>query len=329
MHGLVPSTSAAVLLAGLTLGVDVLRWRYGRRRVERSFARMTTSFGEIPYLDAGPRTGPPVLFVPGGGTGADLLHAMPWLVDAGHRVLAIHRPGYYGVPLGDDLGFADHAALYAEVLARLGVGPVHVFAVSAGGPSGLFFAARHPTRSLTLWSAVTGPYRPNTASTESWLGRVILAGRGQGLASWALARAARWSPKALLTSFLHTESHLSAQEIDEVVAHVLATPAGRAEFRAFVDSTTPMSRVYPGMIDELAKMGRAWEAPWDEIRVPVLAAGSPVDKDVPPEHLARVRTRLPAARIVEARGGGHFVWWGPDGVEVITETLRHLASARV
>lgn len=323
----VPGVSATLLVAGLALAVDYLRWQRGRRRVAQTFAETNTSFGAVSYLDLGPRDGEVVLFVPGGGTGIDLVYAMPWLLRAGYRVIAIHRPGYHGVPLGDGLGFEDHAALYAEVLGQLSVGPVHVFALSAGGPSALFFAARHPTRSLTLWSAVTGSYGPNLAATQSWLGRVILSGYGQGLSSWGLARAARWCPRLLVASFLRTESHLTEPQIAALATHVLATPEGQVEFRAFVDSTTPMSRLYPGMMAELANMGRPWVAPWGDIRVPVLAAGSPVDKDVPPEHLARIRAELPTARIIEVTGGGHFVWWGADGTRVITETLRHLAAA--
>lgn len=317
------SMLSAFSAASAILGVDYVAWRRRRRTVERAFSRASTSFGTIPYLDLGLRDGPVVLLSPGGGAGPDLAYAFPWMVDAGFRVLSISRPGYYGVPIQPGQTLASHADLYAEVLASLQVGPVHVFGVSAGGPAALYYAARHPTRTLTLWSAVTGRYEPNRDAMDSPLGRLVLSPRGQAVLSWALSRAGRWFPRASMKAFLRTESDLTKGEIPAVIASTLASAAGLASFRALIDATTPMTELYPGMMDELEKMGRPWSPPWDRITMPVLAAASPIDKDVSADHLDSIRTHLPHAQIFEARAGGHFVWWGDDGKTLIDATLDH------
>lgn len=315
------------LLGGLAF--DYARWMCRRREAERAFSRVGTSRGVVPYLDLGPRSAPVVLFCPGGGAGVDLVHAFPWLLEGRYRVLSISRPGYYGVPIQPQDDLRAHADLYAEVLGCLKIRePVHVFGISAGGPSALLYAARHPTRSLTLWCAITGPYRPNREAIESPLGRLVLSRRGQALISWILGRSAQLFPRSTMATFLQTESSLEKTQIRALVDHELASPRGRKAFRAFVESTTPMPKLYEGMMDEVAKMGEAWAVPWDAIDVPVLAASSPADTDVSPEHIARLKAALPQARVLEPRAGGHFVWWGHDGATVVSATLEHLSAAQ-
>jgi len=321
--------AVALLLAlfgGLAL--DFAWWSRRRSAVERGFSRIETSRGAVPYLDLGPRSAAVVLFSPGGGAGVDLVHAFPWLLEAGYRVIAISRPGYYGVPIQPTDDLTAHADLYAEVLERLGIDePVHVFGVSAGGPSALLFAAKYPTRSVTLWSAVTGVYRPNREAMESALGRLVLSRRGQAVISWMLGRSARLFPKPTMSTFLQTESTLENAAIRTIVKEELADRRGRETFRAFVESTTPMSKLYDGMMDEMQKMGRDWSVPWERIEAPVLAAASPADADVSAEHIARLKAALPSARVLEPRAGGHLVWWGAEGKAVIDATLQHLADA--
>ncbi|MEM9452757.1 MAG: alpha/beta hydrolase [Myxococcota bacterium] len=322
---LVIVTVIVIVIVALLLA-DFLRWRRGRRAVQRSFQIARVRGFDIPYLVVGPPDGPPVLLSTGGGAGIDSVHAMPWLTDAGYRLIAICRPGYYGVPLEAAPSLRAQADLYAEVLCVLGVRePVHVFGVSAGGPTALHYAAKHPTRSLLLWCAVTGRYTPNQASMDSALGRLVLFTRGQALISWLLSRSARWIPRTTMATFLRTESTLGKPQIDAVVDQTLACAAHRRRFRTFVDSTTPMTELYPGMMDELHKMGEDWTADWARIRAPTLAVASAVDKDVGADHIERVARRLPSATILEVRAGGHLVWWGREGEGVIEASLRHLA----
>ncbi|MCO1657424.1 alpha/beta fold hydrolase [Pseudonocardia humida] len=205
--------------------------------------------------------------------------------------------------------------------------PLHAFGVSAGGPAAALYAARHSTRSLTLWCAVTGPYTPNREAVESPLGRLVLSRRGQDLLSWLLARTTRGAPALALTSFLRTESSLDEAAVGEVVRHVRAHPEQLASFTAMVDSTTPMSRLHPGMMDELRAFAQDWRVPWHRIDAPVLAVHSPADDDVPVEHIDRVRAELPDARILRPSAGGHLVWLGPDGESVVRATLDHLRRA--
>jgi len=200
------------------------------------------------------------------------------------------------------------------VIRQLPIDRVHVFGVSAGGPSALYYATKYPTRSLTLWSAVTGSYQPNRESMESLLGRQVLSPYGQPIVSWALSRAAKWMPAATMATFLRTESTLDENEIRKVVTATLAEPGAREEFRTFVDSTTPMTKLYPGMVDELEKMGRSWSAPLDRIDVPVFL----VDGSSRPITLGTKTDPAIEQLIVSARTA--HPTWGPKKLEHVLST---------
>lgn len=105
--------------------------------------------------------GPAFLALHGGMGGWD----QSWLLAAAllddlssHRVVAVSRPGYLGTPLA--LGTSPTAAAdrLAAVLDTLGIDRAVVAAVSAGGPTALAFAARHPDRvsALVMVSTATG-----------------------------------------------------------------------------------------------------------------------------------------------------------------------------
>jgi pimeloyl-ACP methyl ester carboxylesterase len=111
------------------------------------------------------------------------------------------------------------------------------------------------------------------------------------------------------------------------VAHTVERPDRLASFLALIDSTTPMDRLHEGTTSELAAMAGDWPMPWAQVTAPVLAVHSPADADVSAEHIDRVRTALPHARILRPRAGGHLVWLGPEGAQVVRATLEHLAAA--
>ncbi|KAB2912682.1 MAG: alpha/beta hydrolase [Hyphomicrobiaceae bacterium] len=72
-----------------------------------------------------------------------------------HRIVAVSRPGYLRTPLDAGRTPEEQADAYAALLDALGISTATVAAVSAGGPSAIQFAHRHPAkcRALVLVSA--------------------------------------------------------------------------------------------------------------------------------------------------------------------------------
>jgi pimeloyl-ACP methyl ester carboxylesterase len=133
----------------------------GRVRAPRTanLLHSQTRLGSIEHTDDG--DGPALVALHGGMGGYDQSQqlARALLADpSSRRVIALSRPGYLGTPLIPGATPAGHADLYAALLDSLAIDRAVMAAVSAGGPSAIAFAARHPDRcaGLILISAASG-----------------------------------------------------------------------------------------------------------------------------------------------------------------------------
>jgi pimeloyl-ACP methyl ester carboxylesterase len=156
----------AVAVAVLAIGSGAVAYARYRPVIERERARIasggrtaTTRCGPIEYADAG--EGPPVLVVHGAGGGFDQGRDLGQrLAQAGFRVIAPSRFGYLGTPLPDDASAQAQADAHACLLDALKVPRAAIMGVSAGGPSALQLALRHPERTTALVLLVPATYAP-------------------------------------------------------------------------------------------------------------------------------------------------------------------------
>ncbi len=281
----------------------------------------STRYGNIRYVDIGCANGEVILFSTGGGAGYKSVRAFDWLADEGLRLVSVNRPGYFDLPVDVVDGFEGHADIYNAVLTKLGIERVHVFGVSMGGLSALYYAKKYPVKSMVLWSAVTGPYVVNEEAANSMLGKLVLSVRGKKIVSWMLRTSARLFPKTTIKTFLKTEADLKRKEIKQIAKHTVQHPDRWREFLIFVESMTPMDQLYNGMIDEVKKATRLIETNWTTLACPVLAVHSTVDTDVTIDHAERLEQEVPDITMMYVRAGGHFVWWGEEGDDVRQASL--------
>ncbi|NEQ50429.1 MAG: alpha/beta hydrolase, partial [Leptolyngbya sp. SIO3F4] len=244
-----------------------------------------TRFGNIRHTAIGPKDGDVILFVTGGGASFHSVHAFAWLARAGFRVIAINRPGYFDLPVDVVDSIEGHADIYRAVLQQIGIeGAVHVFGVSMGGLSALYYAQKYPTRSLVLWSAVTGPYVVQQEAATSGLGKLVLSKSGKKLVSWLLHLSAKYFPQQTIRTFLKTEAILTPAESKAIGRQVVENPASKREFRIFIESMLPMDALYTGMMDEVEKATRLSEPDWSDIMRPIYAVHSTLDQDFTIDH---------------------------------------------
>ena len=280
-----------------------------------------TRYGNVRYVDTGSADGEVILFSTGGGAGYNSVRAFDWLAAKGFRLVSVNRPGYFDLPVDVVDDFEGHADIYKAVLTQLGVEDVHVFGVSMGGISALHFAAKYPVKSMVLWSAVTGPYIVNKKAARSSLGKLVLSDRGKKIVSWLLRTSAKIFPKTTIKMFLKTEADLDRKETNQIVNHVVQHPDRLREFLIFVESMTPMDKLFGGMIDEVEKATRIMKTDWAKIACPVLAVHSIIDIDVTIDHAERIEREVPNITMMYVRAGGHFVWWGEEGDKVRQASL--------
>jgi pimeloyl-ACP methyl ester carboxylesterase len=218
--------------------------RAAKARAARDAAVVQTRCGPVEYQEAG--EGAPLLVIHGAGGGHDqgMAFARPLLRD-GFRVIAVSRFGYLGTPLPADASPAAQADANIGLLDALGVQRVAVIGLSAGGPSALQTAIRHPDRVTALALVVPLAYTPRNAARND-----EPPSRAARLLDWMVSSDfAYWSA-------LHVAR-------DQVIARVLGTPphlvaeAGAAEqarVQAMLEDILPVSARAAGLRNE------SWQA---------------------------------------------------------------------
>lgn len=131
------------VLGALALVVVVLNWTYGRLPGEPKPTGSFIQVGKLRlhYIEH-PGSGTPVVLIHGlPGTAADWEEVMPLL--AGHRTIAIDRPGF-GYSTGGYVPFKRQLEAIHELLKRLNVEKPILVGHSYGGTISLGYAERYP-----------------------------------------------------------------------------------------------------------------------------------------------------------------------------------------
>lgn len=290
--------AAAAALASGAAAVFALHRRDMRlayARIAAGSQRLDSPWGDVEFTTgSGAGVGTPVLVVHGSGGGFDrgALVART-LIDDGRRWIAPSRFGYLRSALPAGAGFAEQADAFAWLVEQLGLGRVHVLALSHGGPSALWLALRHPRRvaSLTLLSAgVTAlPVADQRAADRK--GRMLTAIYQHDLVYWGLTKSMR-------------RIFLGLMGVDAAVAATL-TPAQRALADEVIDSMNPVAPRAAGVVfDNRAAMPDARIA---GIRTPTLILHARDDSLQLFGHAEFAAATIPGARLSAFDRGGHLL----------------------
>jgi pimeloyl-ACP methyl ester carboxylesterase len=256
-----------------------------------------TRIGALEHVSLG--EGAALVLLHGGMGGYDqsLILARAILRDMyGHRVIAASRPGYLGTPQASGVTPQAQADLYAAFLDTLGIERAVLAAVSAGGPSAIQFALRHPQRckALILVSCCTG----HLAIPEQ-MKRRLPAMRWFARLSW-LAALMRWRIRRnpiKAASRAIPDSVLREQTLAHPIAGPLLKALQESPFRE-------LDRRLPGTLNDIDHFERMASLPFDEITVPVLGIHGMADRVVPFEHGDRARL-APKGELMPIEGGEH------------------------
>jgi pimeloyl-ACP methyl ester carboxylesterase len=250
--------------------------------------RLATPLGTIEYADAG--DGPPVLM----SYGIIVSHAegegmVANYVGDGYRAIAPSRMGYFGSTLPDPASDALQSDLYALLLYELEIDRAITFGFSAGGPSAIAFALRHPDRVEALVlasSALPGAKAPPRAMTS--LMRVYF---DSNFLFWLTRRV---TPRLFARMLGVPKGYAPTAEewlvIEEVGGSLFPLPP----------------RVHGAMFDTFIGNPGVNRAPIDEIRVPTLIIHAGDDTLAPYANAVAAAPRIPGARFITIERGGHL-----------------------
>jgi pimeloyl-ACP methyl ester carboxylesterase len=312
---------AAAGVAGSVLAVGALMasWHFrndlqrARARVAHGSLMANTRCGPIEYQEAG--SGVPLLAIHGSGGGYDQGMAFAGSL-AGHgiRVIAMSRFGYLRTPMPADASAAAQADAHVCLLDALGIDRAAVLGGSAGAPSALQMAIRHPDRVSALVLLVPLTYKPpaladSAPAMPAWVERAMMRVIGSDFLVWSAIHVAR----------------------SQVIRVVLATPpqllesAGpeeRARIDAMLVDILPVSARAAGLRADTAAGKHLAPAPLASIRAPTLVISARDDRYGTYASAEYTAGGIPGARFMGFDRGCH-TWLGHDA-EVRSEIIKLL-----
>ncbi len=288
-----------------------------RERIATGSQIAETPCGPIEYAVTG--KGPPLLIVHGAGGGFDQGIDFGRSIAAnGFRSIAMSRFGYLRTPLPNDASAAAQADAHACLLDALNIRRTAVIAASAGAPSSMQFALRHPGRITSLVLLVPATYVPRpdgappiqTPTGAVFLFETILK---SDFLFWAATSFARETViRAILATPPETVSNATAAEqvrIDELLAHIL-----------------PVSPRRLGLINDVKITSSLQRYELEHITVPTLAVSLQDDLYGTFDGARYTVEHIPRARFIGYPSGGHL--WVGHQEEIVAEIVTFLKSNR-
>lgn len=285
-------------------------------RSARGSTVLQTRCGPVEVQQAG--SGMPLLVVHGSGGGHDqgMAFAGP-LARHGIRVIAVSRFGYLRTPMPADGSPEAQADAHVCVLDALGIDRAAVLGASAGAPSAMQAAIRHPGRVSALVLVAPIAYKPaavpdSAAALPPWAEAKLMRLLGSDFLFWAGLEFAR----------------------DAVVRYVLATPPGllaaasaqeRTRVHAMAEHILPVSARASGLRDDSMLGRRLRPYALERIRAPSLVISARDDGYGTYASSRYTASRIAGARFVGFEDGGH-VLVGHDA-QVRAEIVAWLSAA--
>lgn len=272
----------------------------------------TTGCGPIEYQAAG--QGLPLLIIHGSGGGHD--QGMDWarpLLQRGLRVIAVSRFGYLRTPRPADASPQAQADAHVCVLDALGINKAAVMGVSAGAPSALQMALRHPSRVTALVLVVPITYKPDTVaqsappvpdSKDAWLLRLL----GSDFLFWTALHVGR----------------------EPLIQHVLATPPElvaaasvqeRARVNAMAEHILPVSTRAAGLRDDTRLGKQLGPYALESIHQPTLVISARDDGFGTFAAAQYTASRIAGAQFIGFESGGHLLVGHDEAVQAAVTTF--------
>ncbi len=280
--------------------------RIERGRVSHGSQVISSPFGPMEFATLG--EGAPILVSHGAGGGFDqVIEGASGVIGAGYRMIAPSRFGYLRSASPADPSPENQADAYVALLDALHIAKAAVVGISAGSPSALLFAARHPERcralilmvpAVSVAGAETSPQGPLAA---------------RGMLSKALIE------YTVRSDFLYWLgiTVIPGQMIRAILATdpALVKAAGPAEQERIIGllrHVLPLSERAQGLLNDARYTTEPLTVDLGQIKVPTLVVSLEDDfyNTIRPARM--LATKIPGARLLSYTSGGHL-WAGHEG----------------
>ena len=271
---------------------------------------LQTRCGAIEFQESG--SGVPLLAVHGSGGGHDQGMAFAGaLATQGIRVIAMSRFGYLRTPMPTDASAAAQADAHVCLLDALDIRQAAVVGGSAGAPSALQMALRHPERVSALVLMVPLAYKPPTQADSArpmpaWVENSMMQMFGSDFLFWAATHIAR---DTVIKTVLATPPQLLNS----------ASPQERLRINDMIDNILPASMRAAGLISDTAAGKHLTPSALQTLRTPTLVISARDDRYGTFATAQYTASQIPGARFIGFDQGGH-TWVGHN--DEVMEAIR-------
>ncbi|WP_170936491.1 alpha/beta fold hydrolase [Paenibacillus aquistagni] len=278
---------------------------------------IATSHGLVEYRMAEPAHGQAertLLVINGGHTHCNsVLPDEPYLLEAGYRLVVPTRPGYQGTPSATGRRADEAADALAALLNALQIEQADVIALSAGGPTGLQLASRHPelVRRLVLQCAITSEW----ADAKQKRIAATLFRPGVERVFWGMFRGMlNLAPRYTLTQLMGSLTTLDAQSVINSL-----DDERFVRMKEFVRT----QRSGSGFMHDILHQSGDLTA----IKAPTLILFSKYDGVIPYHHAEYALEQIPKAELYVTEAESHLMWFSLHYAEARSHMLHFLQEA--
>lgn len=264
--------------------------------------------GQILEYSISGKEGEPILVMHGGHSNCYEVFGYESLIQSGFMVITPSRAGYgkTSKEMGESLSKACN--YYVELLNHLGIGKVHVLSISAGGPSGLYFASHYPKRvkTLTLQSAVTKEW--HTPKDKIYqLAQVLFHPYSEKITWKLIACMNNLFPKFTFKQMLSSFSSLSYKEIKDKMGDKDIMEVRKMNNR---------QRSGVGFLIDLSQTKEITSEDLKAITSTTLIMHSKYDGSVPMEHAQYANRLISGSQLCILESWGHLIWLGKESKDI-------------
>lgn len=266
-------------------------------------------------------SGKPIFVMHGGHSNCHEEFGYKALVENGFSIITPSRAGYgrTSKEIGNSLSKASE--YYSKLLKHLNMEKVHVLAISAGGPSGIYFASKYPemVRTLTLQSAVTKKWlMPHDKEYKA--ARVLFHPKVEKFTWRLISSMNNRFPQFVFKQMFPSFSKQKFSEVkgeftkDDVEAIRKMNNRQRSGFGFFID----LEQVNELTTEDLRT-----------ITSPTLIMQSKHDGSVPLEHAYHAHENIASSELALLDSWGHIIWIGNSSNETDEKMIKFLNSFKI
>ncbi|WP_078431078.1 alpha/beta fold hydrolase [Metabacillus halosaccharovorans] len=265
--------------------------------------------------------GEPLLVFHGGHSNCYEEFGYKALIERGFSLITPSRPGYgeTSKEIGTSLLSACH--FYKKLLDHLNTQKVHILAISAGGPSGILFAATYPenVHTLILQSAVTKEWL-TPKDIEYKVANVIFRPKTEKFTWKLISIMNNVFPQFIFKQMLPSFSTLTFKQAkDKLDVNDIEA----------IRKMNNRQRSGKGFLLDLVQINEVTIDTLQAVQCPTFIMHSKNDASVPLEHPNLAHENIPFSKLHLLDTWGHLIWLGKSSEETDKSLIAFLLSHKM